>query len=743
MDLLFTYPSDTLIHAVGWALIHSLWQGAAVALLLAGVLRAFPGVGVNPGVASRRRYGVACVSLVTVVGLIVITFFCYADVGQMDRGRPVVADMAVVTELTRINVTPPLSTELLVTAEQTAGPFEWVERYLPWMVVAWLIGMSIVSLRLLTGWGVLRRMCYRDVLPINAALQGRVSALCQTMRVRRVVRVLESSRAVTPMVVGWVRPVILLPTASLTGLSSQQLEAVIAHELAHVLRHDYLVNLLQCVAETLLFYHPAVWWIGRVIRQERERCCDDLAVTVSGDRVDYARALLHIAESAPPHGGRLSVASQGGDLSSRVRRLLGIPSPTPQGRWAAGLWAAVASLCLVAVVVVGAQAESKSQTGEASEAQTIGGLTPTETSTGDQRLSFDLSPDDKKHVITVPYENLIKGDPAFNLMIQPGDVIRIPWGDRFVYIGGNIKRPGAYIIPDTDNLTLKQLIASAGGQDTDGPPLFVTLIRRIPPDQEETIHFSVDDLFGGWAQDAYLAPNDVILISDDSGHEVSEAAKERRLLRIHLAESKKALVDVFKVKEAIPLSHVEGRDEDNSLDPRIESIQKEIARIESELDGSSKQVGAETILPVSQPPPSAVSVKFDHITTYGPNNDAPINPDAVTVLIRRPAPGLPDQGGAFVIKRLGKELSVTFEGFTDLTFTNATVQHEKDGLINDEHMEIMLPGTTYIVVSPGSGKLSTHEMSGEGIHLLDALAEAGGVPDRTRSVQIIRHPSNE
>ena len=97
-----------------------------------------------------------------------------------------------------------------------------------------------------------------------------------------------------PTVVGWLRPAVILPVAALANLSPAQVEAVLAHELAHIRRHDYLVNLFQTLAETLLFYHPAVWWLSARIRTEREHCCDDVAVAVSGDAVGYARALAEL-----------------------------------------------------------------------------------------------------------------------------------------------------------------------------------------------------------------------------------------------------------------------------------------------------------------------------------------------------------------------------------------------------------------------------------------------------------------
>jgi hypothetical protein len=139
----------------------------------------------------------------------------------------------------------------------------------------------------------------------------------------RVVGVFESPTIAVPMLVGWIKPCVILPTAALSGLTPVQVEALLAHELAHVRRHDYLVNLLQTAVETMLFYHPAVWWISRDVRETREHCCDDLAVAVC-DRVVYASALADLAAMATVTAGpRLALAATDGSLVGRVRRILG------------------------------------------------------------------------------------------------------------------------------------------------------------------------------------------------------------------------------------------------------------------------------------------------------------------------------------------------------------------------------------------------------------------------------------
>ncbi len=172
-------------------------------------------------------------------------------------------------------------------------------------------------------------------------------------------RVLESVVVQVPAVVGWLRPVLLLPASALAGLTPTQLEAVIAHELAHIRRHDYLVNGLQTAVETLLFYHPAVWWVSTRIRQKREHCCDDVAIALCGDPVEYGRALADLDELRPPDGA-LVVAASGGSLTARIRRLVDGPVPPPRPALAGLVLCGVAAALTFAVVVGSSEAAAES-----------------------------------------------------------------------------------------------------------------------------------------------------------------------------------------------------------------------------------------------------------------------------------------------------------------------------------------------------------------------------------------------
>ncbi len=177
------------------------------------------------------------------------------------------------------------------------------------------------GLRPLASWRAVHRLRTVGVGEVPESVRSILDRLVERMGIRQSIRLCQSTLVNSPAVVGCFRPMILLPIALLTGLSTWQVAAILAHELAHVARRDYLVNLLQTLVETLFFYHPAVWWLSRRIREERENCCDDLAVAVLGNRVGYCRAILAATE-VRDFGTALAMGAQGGALGARFRRLL-------------------------------------------------------------------------------------------------------------------------------------------------------------------------------------------------------------------------------------------------------------------------------------------------------------------------------------------------------------------------------------------------------------------------------------
>ncbi|WP_165246819.1 M56 family metallopeptidase [Paludisphaera soli] len=232
-------------------------------------------------------------------------------------------------------------------------PWEPVRPSAPWIAGGWLVGAMVLAAWRAGGWLRLRKL-RRESRPAPEVLQAALDRIAERMGVRRAVELLESARLRAPAVVGWLRPAVLAPVGLLSGMPLDQVELILAHELAHVRRGDFLANLIQTAIETLLFYHPAVWWISRTIRAEREACCDDLVVTTTGDRLEYARALARLAElCVDPGEGRISpfpMAADGGDLLARVRRIVRPEPRRSLPRTAGAFVALVATAYLVGVL---------------------------------------------------------------------------------------------------------------------------------------------------------------------------------------------------------------------------------------------------------------------------------------------------------------------------------------------------------------------------------------------------------
>jgi beta-lactamase regulating signal transducer with metallopeptidase domain len=339
--------------AIGWALLQFLWQGALVGALTAGALAVLRRNG--PDV----RYVVATIGLTLMVTMPIVTAVQTWRSAAAHEASARVADFsAVPVESIRPVAARPsesrASADAPLPASETSAPPSpsrlRVEPWLPLLLAIWLSGVSILTLRLMSGWLWVQRLKSRRVTVAADCWQQMAAKLSRRLHIARSIRLLESSAVDVPTVIGWLSPVVLLPASALSGLAPHQLEAILAHELAHIRRHDYLVNLLQTLVETLLFYHPAVWWVSRQIRIERENCCDDLAVSLCGDPYTYARALASLEEF---RGGssQLAMAASGGSLLQRVRRLLGAPSHAGRGPgWLAGM----AAIVLMAGIVAGA-----------------------------------------------------------------------------------------------------------------------------------------------------------------------------------------------------------------------------------------------------------------------------------------------------------------------------------------------------------------------------------------------------
>src|SRR5438309_3211537 len=323
-----------ILRTLGWTLLHFLWQGAGLAALFA--------VAAAVCRNASTRYALAVSALVLMMVSPVVTFTWLRA-----QGNPAVqtgAERALTWARPSTQHSTALSGSRAPVAESSA------ERPtgMLWLVEAWFLGVLLLSLRTAGGLILIERLRRKEIKAVGAELYAKCVALQRRMGLDRVVRYCECHRLDAPAVLGWFRPVVLLPVRALTGLTEAQIEAVIAHELAHIRRLDCFVNLFQIATETLLFYHPGVWWVSRRIRAERENCCDDEAIVICGDAVNYARALTLMEEwrTAPA----LMMAANRGPLAERVMRLLGWNGGAGRIR-VAGL--AGGFVCLVGALLAG------------------------------------------------------------------------------------------------------------------------------------------------------------------------------------------------------------------------------------------------------------------------------------------------------------------------------------------------------------------------------------------------------
>ncbi|HET7065310.1 MAG TPA: M56 family metallopeptidase [Rudaea sp.] len=293
------------VDAVGWSLLHFLWQGAVLGLAYR-VLRPL-----CHGVGARYRLGMLTLSAMLLCPL--VTFVYLWPVPALAPGAA--------AALPSIDV----AAADIGSHAVSGGGGAVLESWLPWLVAIWFVGASAIAIRAFAQWRRLAWLVRNATIPLAdcAAVLARLRA---RFGIHRPVRLLGSLGIDTPMLVGWLRPTILLPISMLSGFTPQQIELIIAHELGHVRRWDYLANVLQVVIETILFYHPIVHWISRDVREARESCCDDLVLALAeGSPVVYASALADLEElrldttvAAP------ALAASGGVLLTRIRRIVGV-----------------------------------------------------------------------------------------------------------------------------------------------------------------------------------------------------------------------------------------------------------------------------------------------------------------------------------------------------------------------------------------------------------------------------------
>ena len=331
---------------LGLTLLHFLWQGLLLAILLWGVVHLFR---LKRG---NQRYLTYLIGFLILLACPVVTFFIVdvEQVNRMSRRAQLITDMQAELqeyESSAIPISPTTSDEMVgMRGGRTAALARatvrfrdraamYAESAQPWIMGAWIVGMAAFALRMVCGLvGIVRWR--RKLQPIPAELEPRIDKLGERMKLDRSIRICLSDRVKQAMAIGCLRPMIILPAAMITHMPVELLEAIIAHELAHIRRHDLWINLLQRMAEILFFFHPAVWLISKSLRRERELCCDEMAARAIGERATYAEALEKVSRAIlytkePAFAAALGQRKK--TVLSRVQHVLGLtaaPSHTGQ-----------------------------------------------------------------------------------------------------------------------------------------------------------------------------------------------------------------------------------------------------------------------------------------------------------------------------------------------------------------------------------------------------------------------------
>jgi beta-lactamase regulating signal transducer with metallopeptidase domain len=305
-----------LIQAFSWMLIHSLWQGLLLAIVSGIILVATKTSG------ARLRY-----NLVAVQFLIFIMACCGTFVWEWYK--PAVDGAVPLAGAIGGGASQLFNLDALSVRQFAQTCINYFTANAPMVVLLWSVLFIFRSVKMMGGLVYIHRAKNKYTYAPPAGWQDRVTALCQKLQLSKTVRLLESGFVRVPMVIGHLKPVILIPAGLIAGLPAEQIEAVLLHELAHIRRHDYIVNFLQTIAETVFFFNPGLLWMSSMLRDERENCCDDMALALTQNKRGFVQALISFKEHSL-YGANYAVAFPGkkDHLLNRVSRIMGNKNKT-------------------------------------------------------------------------------------------------------------------------------------------------------------------------------------------------------------------------------------------------------------------------------------------------------------------------------------------------------------------------------------------------------------------------------
>lgn len=331
--------SSEILSTLGWTLVHSIWIGGIVFIIAWMLLYFFRNSKAN------YRYIIATGSLVAYLSTVTYTFF-NINASQsiqfsfnLNISENIQTISSVILEKSRLNN--------LINGFSFSSIENYINDNIPVLVVIWLVGLTFFCFRFMGGLFYTYRLRSKSKEIWNGEISTTIRNISQKIGLKSKIQLKESAFISTPMVIGFIKPIILLPLGMANGLSLHQVEAILFHEIAHIYRFDYLVNLIQSLVEVLLFYHPVVWWLSAHIRSERENICDDIALRHTGNAINYAKALTSLQElNNQSPDIVLAFSNKKYRFMNRIRRLLGLP--LIENNFIEGL---ISSLVLIVTVV--------------------------------------------------------------------------------------------------------------------------------------------------------------------------------------------------------------------------------------------------------------------------------------------------------------------------------------------------------------------------------------------------------
>ncbi|MDP4193840.1 MAG: M56 family metallopeptidase [Bacteroidota bacterium] len=315
MNFLNNLLPQVFIHSLGWTIVHSLWQGIAFAILLDFVLFFMKKS------ASKSRYIVSVTFSILLFALAIITFINYSNSYEPQiKGNYFIES----NKTDNINIGNNVIQESYYskTKDLFESVMSWSSQYHNYMTAIWLSGAIILLLKFLSGLVFQKRLRNKS-FSLDSDLQTIVDNTIRKLGYKSSISIAESLLAKTPMVIGYFKPIILLPIGIFTGLSNEQIELILAHEIAHIMRKDYFINIFLMLTEIVFFYNPAFWWISSKIKFERECSCDDLAISLTNYPFAYAKALAAVLENSfnAPHYS-LALFNKKSHALKRIERII-------------------------------------------------------------------------------------------------------------------------------------------------------------------------------------------------------------------------------------------------------------------------------------------------------------------------------------------------------------------------------------------------------------------------------------